>query len=111
MKKCPKCQKTVHSLVKYCPQCGFKFKNKKLLFNFSLVVILLSVLFLFLIYKSAKNITEVKQNLVEIESDNNYYDRICYNCKFNRGYIEDQIKQGADADWYSYMCNDFCKNQ
>ena len=45
----------------------------------------------------------------EIDADKSYYESICNDCIYHKDKIEQNIKEGADADWWNYMCSDFCK--
>lgn len=60
-----------------------------------------------LAYHHIKNRQELKQ---ESDSDRNYYDNVCDNCKNHPEQIEQNIREGGDATWWHYMCSDFCKS-
>ena len=46
---------------------------------------------------------------MESNSDRNYYDSICDDCKNHPEKIEQNIKDGGDKEWWKRMCSDFCK--
>lgn len=63
-------------------------------------------------YKSEHyNIKDENESIEEVESnsDRNYYDSICDDCKNHPEKIEQNIKDGGDKEWWKRMCSDFCK--
>lgn len=131
---CKKCQNVINKNAKFCTFCGAEIDKEELiketrkkeeLSNTIMGIIFLSIFILtsiFVYIRDIKNENSTNINNTnysneseyrfedEIESDENYYNIVCNNCKYHREKIKQNIREGGDAKWWKYMCTDFCKD-